>query len=106
MIGVNVTNVLKEHRYFNGPYFKISQPLVGANDTFQLVDQMTQVSFPKKMEYVAQYQVHYNLKKVFLDQLEKFKGQDVTITAFVTTTVGEKFSSNLMKVDDLFKFKE
>lgn len=106
MIGVNVTNVLKEHRYFNGPYFKISQPLVGANDTFQLVDQMIQVSFPKKMEYGEQYQVHYNLKKGFLDQLEKFKGQDVTITAFVTTTVGEKFSSNQMKVDDLFKFKE
>ena len=106
MIGVNVTNIIKEHRYFNGPYFKLSQPIDGANDTFQLMDMVSPVAFPKKMEYGEQYQVHYNLKKGFLDQLEKFKGQDVTLTAFVNTTVGEKFSSNQMKIDDLYKFKK
>ncbi len=106
MIGVNVTNIIKEHRYFNGPYFKISQPIDGTNDTFQLMDMVSPVAFPKKMEYGEQYQVYYNLKKGFLDQLEKFKGQDVKLTAYVTTTVGEKFSSNQMKIDDLYKFKE
>lgn len=104
-IGVNVTNILKEHRYFNGPYFQISQPIDGTMNTFQLTDQVSPVSFPKKMEYGEQYQVYYNLKKGFLDMLEKFVGQEVTITAYVTTTVGEKFSSNQMKVDDLFKHK-
>ena len=47
----------------------------------------------------------YNLKQGFLDQMKGFVGQDVTLTAFVGTTVGEKFSSNPMNIDDLFKFK-
>jgi hypothetical protein len=58
------------------------------------------------MEYGEQYQVNYNLKKGFLDQMEKLKGQKVTITAVVATTIGEKFVSNEMSIDDLFKYKK
>ena len=105
-IGVNVTNVVNAHRYFNGPYFKISKPFVGNADTFQLMDTMTPISFPKRMEYGEQYQVMYNLKKGFLDEMQKLRDQEVTLTAFVTTTVGEKYKSNEMKIDDLFKFNK
>jgi hypothetical protein len=104
-IGVTVTNTVNDHRYFNGPYFKISKPLVGNNDTFQLMETMMPISFPKRMEYGEQYQVIYNLKKGFFEEMKKLKDQEVTLTAFVTTTVGEKFKSNEMKIDDLFKFK-
>lgn len=105
-IGVTVTNVVNDHRYFNGPYFKISKPLVGNADTFQLMDTMTPITFPKRMEYGEQYQVMYNLKKGFLDEMQKLRNQEVTLTAFVTTTVGEKYKSNEMKIDDLFKFEK
>jgi len=104
-VGVTVTNVINAHRYFNSPYFMISQPIEGSSDTFRFFESTPAINFPKKMEYGEQYQVMYQVKKGFLDQLEKFKGQNVTITAHVTTTVGEKFSSNPMKVDDLFQFK-
>jgi hypothetical protein len=106
MIGVTVTNTLNEHRYFNQPYFKISQPIIGTADTFQLFDPITQINFPKRMEYGEQYQVMYNLKKGFLNEVERFVGQNVNLTAYVTTTVGERFPSNSMNVDDLFKFKK
>jgi hypothetical protein len=102
-IGVTVTNVIKEHRYFNPPYFKISQPISGTNDTFQLLDMLAPISFPKRMEYGEQYQVQYNLKKAFLDELENLVGKGVTITAYVTTTVGEKYTSNAMPVDTIFR---
>lgn len=105
-IGITVTNVVNDHRYFNGPYFKISKPVVGNADTFQLMDTMTPISFPKRMEYGEQYQVMYNLKKGFLDEMQKLRNQEVTLTAFVTTTVGEKYKSNEMKIDDLFKFEK
>lgn len=105
-IGVTVTNVVNDHRYFNGPYFKISKPLMGNADTFQLMDAMTPINFPKRMEYGEQYQVMYNLKKGFLDEMQKLRNQEVTLTAFVTTTVGEKYKSNEMKIDDLFRFEK
>jgi hypothetical protein len=104
-IGVTVTNTVNAHRYFNEPYFLLSKPVMGNNDTFKLFNEMYNIPFPKRMEYGEQYHVNYNLKKGFLDQMEKFIGQEVTITAMVTTTVGEKFTSNTMLIDDLFKYK-
>jgi len=103
MIGVTVTNTIGDYRYFNGPYFKISKPFRGSDDTFHLYGEVTPISFPKRMEYGEQYKIMYDLKKGFLDMLEKLKGQDVTLTAFVTTTIGDKFKSNPLNIDDLFK---
>jgi len=105
-IGVTVTNTINAHRYFNEPYFVLSKPIMGNNDTFKLFNDIYNTSFPKRMEYGEQYQVNYNLKNGFLDQMEKLKGQEVIITAIVKTTVGEKFVSNSMSIDDLFKYKK
>lgn len=102
-IGVTVTNTVNDFRYFNGPYFQLSKPMVGDVDTFQLTETLTPISFPKRMEYGEQYQVMYIISKGFLDSIEKFKGNNVTLTAYVHTTVGERFKSNEMKIDDLFK---
>ena len=106
MIGVTVTNTVKEYRYFGPPYFKISQPIHGTADTFQLMDVVSPINFPKRMEYGEQYQIMYKLNKGFLEQMKIFVGQGVTLTAFVGTTVGDKFSSNPMNIDDLFKFQK
>ncbi|ULC60383.1 TIR domain-containing protein [Flaviramulus sp. BrNp1-15] len=101
-IGVTVTNQINGFRYFGPPIFKLSKPYVGNADTFQLFDAMQQISFPKRMEYGEQYQINYKLKKGFIDSMREFRGQDVTLTAFVSTTVGEKFHSNEMNIDMLF----
>lgn len=105
LIGVTVTNVINDFRYYNPPYFQLSKPLAGENDSFHMIETVSPISFPQKLEYGQQYDVQYVLKKGFLDMLEKFVGQNVTITAHVSTTVGEKFTSNEMQVDSLFRFK-
>ncbi len=105
-IGVTVTNTVDAYRYFHEPYFVLSKPIMGNNDTFKLFNDLYNVSFPKRMEYGEQYQVNYNLKVGFLDEMKKLKGQDVTITALVNTTVGRKIRFKIpMSIDDLFKFK-
>lgn len=106
LMGVTVTNVINGFRYYNPPFFRISKPIMGENDTFQMFETVVPVSFPKKLEYGEQYDVQYVMKKGFLDMLEKFVGQGVTITAHVTTTVGEKFVSNEMSVDKIFDTKK
>lgn len=104
-IGVTVTNTINGNRYFNGPYFKLSKPIMGNVDTFHMLESLQAFSFPKKMEYGEQYEIMYNLKKGFLDQLQEFRNQQVFITAHVSTTVGEKFNSNELKIDGLFPFE-
>jgi TIR domain len=64
-IGVTVTNTINGHRYFNGPYFILSKPLMGNADSFRMMETIEPISFPKKMEYGEQYQVMYVLKKGF-----------------------------------------
>ncbi len=103
MIGVTVTNTINEYRYFGAPYFKLSQTLDGKSDTFQLMDTIEQLSFPKRMEYGEQYRMMYKLKDGFLKKMEALIGKEVTLTAIVSTTVGEKFKSNSMNIDMLFE---
>lgn len=104
-LGVNVTNIINDFRYYNPPYFKISKPLEGENDTFQLLETVSPLNFPQKLEYGQQYDVQYILKNGFLNMLEKFQGQNVFITAHVSTTVGEKFESNNLEIDLLLKYR-
>lgn len=68
MIDMTFTNSYKGYRYFGLPYFKISQLLHGTADTFHLMDAVTILSFPKRMDCGEQYQIIYNLKQGFLDQ--------------------------------------
>lgn len=106
LIGVIVTNVIKDFRYYNPPYFKISKPIEGENDTFSMLEMVAPILFPKKLEYGEQYNVQYVLKKGFLDMLQEFVGEEVSITAHVSTTVGEKFVSNEMDIDSLLKYRK
>jgi len=48
---VTVTNLTKEHRYFNGPFFKSSVPFEGELDTFILPNSpYNNNSFPKRLD--------------------------------------------------------
>lgn len=105
-IGVTVTNFVNEDRYFGPPFFQISQPLEGSLDTFQLMNPKSYLEFPLKLEYGQQYSLQYGLPPGFFDRMSQFRNQNVKLTAFVSTTVGEKFQSNEMLIDDIFRFKK
>lgn len=101
IVGVTVTNKIKEHRYFDSPIFEISEPLFHTN-TFVLLNPMENISFPKKMEYGESYRINYPLKKDVLEELKKLRGKEVFLKAIVRTSIGEKFVSNEMNIDNLF----
>ena len=101
-IGVVTTNVVKDFRYYNSPYFKISEPIEGTSDTFHLLGLIESIDFPVKLEYGQVLKLPYNLSKGFLDRMDVYRKKGVTLTAYVQTTVGEKFKSNELDIDQLF----
>lgn len=101
-IGLNFVNPFKVNRYFNFPYFQLSQPLDGKLDTFQLTNELSGKKFPVKLEYGELCQLSFEINKGLLDKLRMFQGQKVTLTAHVTTTLGENYQSNAMDLDMLF----
>lgn len=106
LLSVNVTNPMKENRYFNGPLFVLSKPINGNADAFRLVRSLEQIRFPKKLEFGEQLQATYELPFSFVTSLKEIQGQDVTLTATVSTTIGEKFVSNEKKLDEIIAWVE
>ncbi|MCD4772979.1 MAG: TIR domain-containing protein [Bacteroidales bacterium] len=96
-IGVTMTNVMKEHRYFNEPSFLLSEAVIGNADAFYLIDKIEPIKFPIKLEYgevaKASYRLKYESKDGFWEKLSK----DAFFQAEVTTTVGERYKSNKVK---------
>ncbi len=99
---VNTTNLQKENRYFNEPYFKLSHPFEEKADSFYLIDKMDAPKYPAKLEYGEVTQVTYSLNPN-MAKLWKNLPEDTTVTAVVTTTVGEKFISNPIKVTEVIQ---
>lgn len=102
-IGVSITNTIRENRYFNEPYFKLSQTVeeIGS-DSFYLFDKLAPVGFPNKLEHGQVVNVNYNLKRGTKEVFDKLP-PETTIEAIVTTTLGEKFKSNLLPISDVLK---
>lgn len=99
-IGVAITNLTKEYRYYNEPYFKFSKGLEGDNDTFFLNGRMEKVNFPVKLEWGEPLKVNYELKSGGIEMMKKLP-PDTTLKAIVNTTIGETFESNETKISDL-----
>ncbi len=97
-LGVTITNIEKEHRYFNEPYFQLSQPFEGGADTFYLVEKLRPVAFPVKLEYGEVASADYKLMANTLEMMWNKLPEDATVQAIVTTTVGERYKSNLVSV--------
>ncbi|MBR1798494.1 MAG: hypothetical protein IJ761_01150 [Bacteroidales bacterium] len=92
-ITVVVTNCEKESRFFNYPIFRTSIPIVGTNDSFQMLNAIHPIVFPAKLEYGEQFSISYKLNpaniEIFSSLLEK--DSNATIKAIVATTLYEIF---------------
>jgi hypothetical protein len=93
-IGVTITNVMKEYRYFDEPGFQLSEEIFGNADSFYLTDKIESISFPVKLEYGEVVRVSYRLKYESKENLWEILSKDAYFQAIVTTTVGEKYKSN------------
>ncbi len=101
-LGVTMTNIVKEHRYFNEPYFKLTNSFDGGADTFYLFDKLVPVGFPQKLEYGQVCSVDYQLKPRSMEIWTKLP-PDTLVQSIVTTTVGEKYKSNMVEVSEIIK---
>lgn len=99
-IGVTITNLTKEYRYYSEPFFKLSTGIDGKYDTFFLTGKMERINFPIKMEWGQPLIINYELKPAGIAQWKNLPA-DTTLKAIVTTTIGEKFESNEVKISDL-----
>lgn len=103
--GVTITNLTKENRYFNSPFFKFSTEDEEGLDTFILMNRSNNISFPKKLEYgevvTKDYPVQLGAKEIF----EKVysKDNDATLKVIANTTLGEVYNSNEYKVERIIK---
>lgn len=107
--GVTITNLTKENRFFNSPFFKFSTEYEEGVDTFILMNRSKNLTFPVKLEYgeVARedYPVHSESKEVF-EKVYK-KDNDATLKVVVNTTLGEVYYSNeynVKKILDHFEY--
>ena len=107
-LGVLVTNTIKEDRYFNQPFFKVSTPFDKDADTFSLMNMVEPVRFPVKLEFGQQISVTYKLARGTMDLFDSLltKDTNTTIKAIVTTSLGEVCESELYQVSELVKNKE
>lgn len=102
---VTVTNLTKEHRYFNSPFFKTSVPFDGELDTFVLTNPMNEISFPKRLEYGEVFKQSYTIMPQSKEIYDKLitKDPNSIIQVIVNTTIGEIFRSNEYRVSKLLE---
>lgn len=97
--GVTITNLNKEIRYFNQPYFKVS-PMFQLeegleHDTFLMMQrQGLEVTYPCRLEYGQPIQSLFPVNANAFQVFEQNNSEEAFIQAFVTTTLGELYSSN------------
>ena len=101
--GVTITNLTKENRFFNAPFFKLSVPFEKDLDTFAMIETNNKIVFPKKLEYGEVVSESYTIKANSRDIYDKVIAIDnnSTIQAIVSTTIGEIYKSNEYRIDKL-----
>lgn len=105
-LSVQITNLTKEIRFYNKPFFKVSTPFEKGADTFLLTNTVgTPIDFPSKMEYGEVIKEAYQIVPANIELFKNLLGKDpnATITAFVSTTLGELYKSDPYKVSDIIK---
>ena len=102
-IGVTITNTIKDYRYFNEPYFKLTKPFRDQADALYFTEKLIPVQFPAKLEYGQVINVDYNIKPRALKDIWEKLPPNTQLYAIVTTTVGEKFKSNFINVSEIVK---
>lgn len=101
--GVTITNLTKENRFFNAPFFKLSVPFEGNLDTFAMTDTINKVPFPKKFEYGEVVSEGYLIRATSREIYDKVIAidKDATIQVITSTTIGEIYKSNEYKISQL-----
>lgn len=105
-LSVQITNLTKEIRFYNKPFFKVSTPFEKGADTFLLTNTVgTPINFPRKLEYGEVIKEAYQIVPANIELFKNLLGNDpnATITAFVSTTLGELYKSDPYKVSDIIK---
>lgn len=103
--GVSITNLTKENRFFNSPFFKLSVPFKGTLDTFTIIDKTNKIPFPKKLEYGEVVSVEYLISATSREIYDKVIAIDknATIQVITSTTIGEIYKSNEYKISHLLE---
>lgn len=93
---ITITNLTKEHRYFNQPSFNLNHSYKGA-DSFVLTTPIGDApKFPVRLEYGQPVTIHYDISSgqiVFFNELLKHN-ENASIAVVSSTTVGEIYRSN------------
>jgi len=107
---VAITNLTKEIRFYNAPFFKLSVPNEEGLDTFFLAEKINSKNqFPKKLEYGEVISEFYSIKKASEEFFRKIieKDSNATVQAIVNTTLGEIYMSkgySISKLLESFKY--
>lgn len=105
-ISVQITNLTKEIRFFNTPFFKLSIPIEGTADTFIITNVIGErIKFPYKMEYGEVITQTYSINAANIDMFKSLLEEqlDVVLTVYVSTTLGELYESNKYPISDIVK---
>ena len=105
-ISVQITNLTKEIRFYNRPFFKVSTPIDKSADTFIMTNVIgEQIKFPRKMEYGEVVSENYQLVPGNIQMFKELlaRNPETTITAYVSTTLGEVYKSEPYYVSDIVK---
>ena len=105
-MSVQITNLTREIRFYNKPFFKVSTPFDKGADTFMMTNVVgNAVHFPRKMEYGEVISENYQLVQSNIQMFQELlaKDPDVTLTAYVGTTLGEVYKSEPYIVRDIVK---
>lgn len=95
--GLTVTNLTKEIRYFSQPYFKtnprLQMPGAEGLDAFLMFDR-ERTNFPVRLEYGQVFSLTYDIQPDAIPFFQEIAQNGAFMQAFVSTTVGELYSSN------------
>lgn len=108
-ISVQITNLTKEIRFYNRPFFKISTPIDNNLNTFVLTNVVgNPIDFPRRMEYGEVISENYQLVHGNIEMFQGLlaKDSEATLTAYVTTTLGELYKSEPYYIMDIVKQRQ
>lgn len=105
-MSVQITSLTKEIRFFNKPFFKVSSPFEEDADTFMMTNVCGEaIHFPRRMEYGEVVSERYLLVPANIEMFEEIMAREpsATLTAYVSTTVGEVYKSEPYLIKDIIK---
>lgn len=108
-ISVQITNLTKEIRFYNRPFFKVSTPIEKNLNTFVMTNVVgTPIDFPRRMEYGEVLSENYQLVQGNIEMFQGLlsKDSEATLTAYVTTTLGELYKSEPYHIKDIVKQRQ